>query len=184
MHPPRVEGGHTGVGDLVDYVGPQQAAVGRQIDPEILLGGVVDDLVREVGTEKRFAAHQRQHPASRVVQPVDRAFGHVLGHSADAVVERPTVVTVEVALPLVEQVGNDGMKLARHHARAEERERPALRRAVNVLGFVFAMPVLGEEILVPRQTSTRDTAGTQGSAAAAPCHPEAAAAAAAARAAS
>src|ERR1017187_4005391 len=42
------------------------------------------------------------------------------------------------------------MKLARHHARAQERERPSLHGAVNVLGFVLAMPILREEILVPR----------------------------------
>src|ERR1017187_5728419 len=145
-----VEGGNTSVGQLIDYLRAQQPAVGRQIDPEILLGGVIDDLVGEVGAKERFTAHQRQHPASGVVQPVDRAFGHVLGHAADAVVERPTVVAVEVAFPLVEQIGNDGMKLARHHARAEERDRSSLHGAVNVSGFELAMPILGEEIHVPR----------------------------------
>src|ERR1035441_9388031 len=51
-----VEGGNTSVGQLVDYLRPQQAPVGREIDPEILLGGVIDDLVGEVGTKERLAA--------------------------------------------------------------------------------------------------------------------------------
>ena len=102
--------------------------------------------MREVGTQQRLAAHQRQHPASGVAQPVDRALGHVLGHAAHAVVEGPAVMAVEVALPLVEQVGDDRVEVARHHARANERERPCLAsRGRYAWRCACALPFLGKK---------------------------------------
>jgi len=36
----------------------------------------------------------------------------VFAHAADAIIVRPAVVAIEIAFPLGEEVGNDGLKFA------------------------------------------------------------------------
>src|SRR6202007_1233482 len=81
-----VEDSDTGIAEPVCYLGAQQASVGRDIDPESLLRGVVDDLVHEVGAQQGLSAHQRQDAAAIIVQKVDGTTGHVFGHPLHFVV--------------------------------------------------------------------------------------------------
>ncbi len=168
----KIDHANAGIGDLIDHLRPHQPAIGRQINPEALLRRVVDDLVREVGTQQRLATHQRQHAGAGVAQPVDRALGRVLGHAANAVVEGPAVMAVEVALPLVEQVRDDRVEVARQNTRANPGEGPAAHGAVDMLHAMRALAVrLREVVLVRAPSSAPDTAGTRVPAASAPCRP-------------
>src|SRR5581483_7742476 len=69
--------------------------------------------------------------ASRRVQPIDRALRNFLRHAFYAVVECPAIVTIEVALPLGKQIGNDRMKWSRGNPRFYVREQPAIHRPVH-----------------------------------------------------
>ena len=111
--------------------GRSSRRIGGHVDPEALLGRVVDHLVDELRAQQRLAAHQRQHAAGGRVQPVDRAPRHVLGHALHAVVERPAVVAIQIAFPLREQVGDDGVKIARQHARLDIGKQPAAHGAID-----------------------------------------------------
>ena len=68
-----VESGDARIAEPIDHIGTHQAPVGRDIDPEALPRGIIGHFVREIRSEQDLAAHQRQHPAAGVVQPVDRA---------------------------------------------------------------------------------------------------------------
>jgi hypothetical protein len=73
---------------------------------------VIDNFVYELRPEQRFASHEGEHTGSAVVQPVDRSARNLFGHALDAIIIGPTVMAVEVALILGEQIGNDGMEVA------------------------------------------------------------------------
>src|ERR1035441_2990949 len=95
-----VESGDTGVSQLVDYLRPHQPSVGRQIDPEVFLRRVVDDLVGEVGAQKRLAAHQRQHTALN--QQVPNPFQGLLPGTS---LNSATVTQQQLLLPFPEFTG-------------------------------------------------------------------------------
>jgi hypothetical protein len=89
--------------------------------------------VSDIGTEKWLAAHQRQHPAAVIVEPINGTLGHVLGHAFDFVVEGPAIPAIEIALVVEEKVGGDGMKFAGHHARSNVGQEPTARLAPYLL---------------------------------------------------
>jgi len=97
-----VECRNASVSQAISKVGLEQASVGRDVNPEALLGRVVDNLVHEVRPEKRLASHQCQHPAAMVVEPVDGTPRDILGHALDGIVVRPAVPAIEIALVLDE----------------------------------------------------------------------------------
>jgi hypothetical protein len=78
----------------------------------------------EIGPQQRFSAHERQHAAAMVIQPVDGTARDVFRHAFDFVVEGPTVPAVEVALVFDKEIGRDGMKLAGQDARTNVRSQP------------------------------------------------------------
>ena len=100
------------VGQTIGNFRTQQPRVCRQIHPETFFGGVVDDFVHEVRADERLAAGWSEHAARRRFEPFDGAPRGVFGHAFYAVVIRPAVVAVQIALPLGEEVGNDGLKVA------------------------------------------------------------------------
>ena len=73
-----------------------------------------------------------------VMKPVDGAARDVFRHPFDLVIEGPAIPAVEVALVLEEEIGGNGMKFARHHARSHVGEEPAAGGAVNVVEPPFA----------------------------------------------
>jgi hypothetical protein len=81
--------------------------------------------MREVRTQQDLTAHEREDPAAGVVEPIDRPPGDILRHSLDPIVERPAVVAIEVALPLGEEIGNDGVEFAGLYARAQIGHEPS-----------------------------------------------------------
>ena len=66
------------------------------------------------------------------MKPIDGAARDILGHSLDAVVEGPTVMTIEVTLPFGEQVRDDRLEIARPNTRLNPREHPATHRLVDL----------------------------------------------------
>ena len=66
------------------------------------------------------------------MQPVNRALRRVFGHALDAVIVGPAVVTIQITLPLGEEIGNDGAQLALVHERFEIGRTPGFPRANGV----------------------------------------------------
>ncbi len=112
----KVDRGNAGIGEAIGNVRPQKARVRRQVYPEVFLGGVIDDLVNEIRAEQRFATGRGEHAAGSGFQPVDGAARCVFGHAFDAIVVGPAIVTVQIAFPFGEEVGNDRLKFAWHDA--------------------------------------------------------------------
>jgi len=100
-----------------------------QINPESSLRGTINHLMDEVGAQKRFAAQERKHAAGRRVQPVNRAFGNVRSNSFHTIVESSTILAVQVARPLREQIGNDGVKNSRQDSRLQVGDKPGAQSA-------------------------------------------------------
>src|SRR4029077_7132349 len=100
-----VEHGNARITEAVSHFWPQQAAVGSDVNPEALLGCVIDNLVRELRTQQRLSSHQGKYAAAVVVKPIDRSPGHILSHALYFVVEGPTIPAVEIALVLQKKVG-------------------------------------------------------------------------------
>jgi len=59
----------------------------------------------------------------------------VFGHAFDAVVVRPAIVTIEIALPLSEQVRDGRLKISRQYARFEIRKHPSAHGLKNSGGW-------------------------------------------------
>ena len=70
-----VEDGSAGIAEAIGDLGTQQAPVGSDIDPEALLGRIVDNFVRDLRTQQGLAAHEREHAATMIMEPIDRALG-------------------------------------------------------------------------------------------------------------
>lgn len=81
-----VEGGDSRIAETVGEVRTKQTAIGRDIYPETAFGGIVDHLVDEIRPEQRLAAHESQHAAAVIMQPVDGAPRHVFGPPSDLIV--------------------------------------------------------------------------------------------------
>ena len=90
------------ISQTVGNIGAEQTPVGADVNPKPFFRCVIDDLVRKVGPQQRFATHQRQHPASVVVQPVNRPAGDVFAHALDLVVVGPAIPAIEIAFVLDE----------------------------------------------------------------------------------
>src|SRR5882672_48802 len=60
------------------------------------------------------------------MQPIDGTLGDVLSHALDGVVVGPAIVTIQITLPLGEQVRNDRAQLAAMPTRLEIRRAPTL----------------------------------------------------------
>ena len=121
-----IDGRNPRVGQAVRYFRAQKSRVRGKVNPEIFLCCVVHDLVDEIWTQQRLSARSRKHTARRRVQPVDCATRRVFGHTFDAIVIRPAVVTIEVAFPLREQVSDDRLKVPWKHPGLEVRKHPAV----------------------------------------------------------
>ncbi len=114
-----IECGNSCIRQLVDHVDAQKAGIGGQVNPEVLFRGVVSDSLNQVGPQKRLAPHISEHPATRAVKPVNGSLGRVFGHAFHFVVEGPTVMAIEIALEFGEEVGDQGMEVARGYARTD-----------------------------------------------------------------
>ena len=95
-----IEHRYSGIPQAVRNVGAQQTPIGGDINPEALLGRVVDNFVDKFRPQQRLTTHQRQHPAAVVVQPINRTAGYILGHALNLVVIGPAVPAIEIALVL------------------------------------------------------------------------------------
>src|SRR6266702_6797160 len=60
------------------------------------------------------------------VQPVNRAFGHVLRHALYGVIECPAVMAIKVTFPLCKQIRDDRVKVAGEEPRFEIRRAQGL----------------------------------------------------------
>src|ERR1700738_4897774 len=69
--------------------------------------------MHQLWAEERFAGHERKYTTGGGVQPVNRALCGLFTHAFYAVVERPAVMTVEIALPLRKKMRNEGRKCPR-----------------------------------------------------------------------
>ncbi len=134
-----VHGGEARVPEPVDDLRPHESPVRRKIDEEPLLGGVVRDLVDEIGTEQGLAAHQGQYAISHRLQPVDRPFRGLLGHPLHGVVVGPAVVAIEVALIVREEIRDDRPELLPilERARSEVGLRPGVPHPTGVHSLVL-----------------------------------------------
>jgi hypothetical protein len=94
--------------------------------------------MNEVGTQKGFVAHQSQDAAPVIVEPVDGPSRHILRHTLDLVIERPTIPAVEIALVLDKEIGVNRMKLARHHAGTNVWKQPPAGGSVDVAKTPFS----------------------------------------------
>jgi len=120
------------VSQAIGNVRAKQTSIRPNVDPESFFRRVVHHLVGELRTQQRFASHQRQHSATVIVEPVNRATCHVLSHPFYFVVEGPAVPAVEIAFVLDEQISNDGMKIARKHARTNIGKQPAAHFVIHL----------------------------------------------------
>src|SRR4029077_984663 len=85
----------------------------------------------QLRAQKRLAAHERQYSAGGGVQPVNRGLFGLFTQAFYAVVERPTIMTIEIALPLSKKIGNDRMKGPRQNSGLDIREKPPVHRSEN-----------------------------------------------------
>jgi hypothetical protein len=127
--------------------GAQQSSIRSEIDPEIFFGGVVDDFVDEVRPEERFAAGGRQHTARSGVQPIDSALGGVFTHAAHAIVVGPAVVAIEIAFPLGEEVGNDGLKFSGKNSGFEIGCHPAAHSFEDAIRGLVALASVDDGVV-------------------------------------
>src|SRR5262245_25567428 len=81
------------------------------------------------------------------MKPVDGRLRHFLGHALDVVVERVTVVAVDVALVLREEIRDDRVKIARQQRRLEIRKGPPPRRMINLGGGPMPNPISGQGLV-------------------------------------
>src|SRR5262245_15007258 len=81
------------------------------------------------------------------MKPVDGRLRHFLGHSLDFVVERITVVAVDVAPVLREEIRDDWVKIARQQPRLQIRKGPPSRRMVNLGGSPMPDPISGPGVV-------------------------------------
>ena len=52
-----VEDGRARVTKTIRHVGPKQAPIGGNVDPEAFFGSVVDDFVHEIRPQERLSTH-------------------------------------------------------------------------------------------------------------------------------
>ncbi len=97
-----IDRGDSGVGEPVDYRRLQQTGIRGQVNPEVLLRGIIDDFVHEIRPQERLSTRRRKHAARSRVQPINRATGDILAHSLHAVVVGPAIMTIQIAFPLRE----------------------------------------------------------------------------------
>src|SRR6267142_4483482 len=95
--------------------------------------------MNELRSQQRLATHKGKHARTYRVDPVDRAFCNVLGHSLDGIVVRPAVVTIQIALPFREQGGNEWTQFGTMPARFEIGRGPAFHRADCVKLLILAL---------------------------------------------
>src|SRR5205823_9651058 len=88
------------------------------------------------------------HASCSLMQPVDRALGGVLGHALYAIVEGPTIMAVEIALPLGEEIRNDRMQMAWKYTRLQIRNGPSAHGLCYVRGAELSPAILGKVIFV------------------------------------
>src|ERR1700761_3930389 len=88
--------------------------------------------MNEIRPQQWLASPVGQHSATRAVQPVHGAFGRVLTHALHLIVESPTIVAVQIAFELSEEIRNQRMKVARRHTRTYIRKQPALHRVIDL----------------------------------------------------
>ena len=100
----KINGSETRITKTVDHVGFHQPPIRRQVNDEVFLGSVVNDFVDKLRPQERFASHEGEEPIAEPVQPVDGLSGSLLGHSLNAIVIGPAVMTIEVAFPFAEQI--------------------------------------------------------------------------------
>jgi hypothetical protein len=81
--------------------------------------------VCHLGAEQWLAAHQSEHAAAVVVQPIDRAPRDIFRHSFYLAVERPAIPTVDIAFVLEEEICRYRMKVPRYEARTNVWQQPA-----------------------------------------------------------
>jgi len=134
-----IESGNSSIRQFIYYIDSQQAGVGGQVDPKILLGGVVGDALDQVRPQKRLAAHVGKHAATGTVQPVDRSFGRIFRHPFDLVVKGPTVVAVEIAFEFRKQICDQWMEVARSDPGTDVGKEPATHRMVDLTWFPMAL---------------------------------------------
>src|SRR5215471_7931647 len=108
-----IDRGDSRIGEVVDHFRAQQASIGCEINPKILLCGVVNDFVHKIRTQKGLATGGSEHAARRGIKPVYGAARRILGHTLDAIVVGPAVMTIEIAFPFGEEISNDGLKISR-----------------------------------------------------------------------
>jgi hypothetical protein len=140
----KVKDRNSGVAQTVGNFGTQQAPVGADINPEAFFRRIIYDLVRDLWTQQRLAAHQSEHAATAIMQPIDGALGNVLRHTLHCVVEGPAIPAVEIALVIQKEIRRDGMELARHNPRSHVGHKPAADfarnlsiRPIALLGWYF-----------------------------------------------
>jgi hypothetical protein len=134
----QVDRRHARVAQPIGHLRLHQPPVGRQVDEEAPPHGVVHQPVHEGRPQQGLPAHDRQRPTADVVQPVHRPARHRLRHPLHAVVPRPAVVAVEVALPLGEQVREQRAQRVAVHLRPHVRPEPAPHRPAPVERRVLA----------------------------------------------
>src|SRR6266511_541255 len=125
------------VAETIDYIRLHQAAVGRQVDEDVSLSAVIDNLVDKLGPQQWFATHQREYARADRMKPIDRTLGDVFSHSLHGIVVRPAIVTIKIAFPFGEQVGNDRTQLGTVPARLKIRRTPTLPGPNSVELLIF-----------------------------------------------